>query len=145
MPTHVTDIFDPDLSRPRTLPLFTSTVAAGFPSPADDYLERDLDLNEFFVRHATSTFYVRVSGDSMENAGIRHNDVLVVDKSLEPRNGSIVVAVIDGELTVKRLRRRDGEVHLMPENAKYQPILISVEQTFSIWGVVTGIARKLEL
>ena len=132
-------------SRHRALPLFSSTVAAGFPSPADDYLEKDLDLNDFFIRHETATFYVRVSGDSMENAGIRHNDVLVVDKSLEPRDGSIVVAVIDGELTVKRLRRRNGEVHLMPENPNYQPILISPEQTFLIWGVVTGIARKLDL
>ena len=106
MPTHVTDIFDPDLTRRLALPLFSSTIAAGFPSPADDYLERDLDLNEYFVKHETATYYLRVSGDSMENAGIRHNDLLVVDKSLEARDGSIVVAVIDGELTVKRLRRR---------------------------------------
>jgi len=145
MPTHVIELFHPDLSRRRSLPLFSSTVAAGFPSPADDYLERDLDLNEFLVRHETATFYVRVSGDSMEDAGIRHNDVLVVDKSLEARDGSIVVAVIDGELTVKRLQRRNGAVHLMPENPKYQPILISDDQTFLIWGVVTGIARKLDL
>ncbi len=78
MLTHVTAIFYPDLSRPCAIPLFSSTVAAGFPSPADDYLERDLDLNDYFVKHETATFYVRVSGDSMENAGIRHNDVLVV-------------------------------------------------------------------
>ena len=145
MPTHITDIFEPDLSKPCAIPLFVSTVAAGFPSPADDHLERDLDLNEFFIRHESATFYVRVSGDSMENAGIRHNDVLVVDKSLEARDGSIVVAVIDGELTVKRLQRRNGEVHLMPENPKYRPILISDDQVFVIWGIVTGIARKLDL
>ena len=145
MHTRVTAIFDPDLSRQRAIPLFGSTVAAGFPSPADDYLERDLDLNDFFIKHETATFYVRVSGDSMENAGIRHNDVLVVDKSLEARDGSIVVAVIDGQLTVKRLRRRNGEVQLMPENPLYQPISISNDQEFLIWGVVTGIARKLDV
>ena len=145
MPTHVADIFDPNLTQRLALPLFTSTIAAGFPSPADDYLERDLDLNEYFVKHETATYYLRVSGDSMENAGIRHNDLLVVDKSLEARDGSIVVAVIDGDLTVKRLRRRNGEVHLMPENPKYQPIFVSNDQAFLIWGVVTGIARKLDL
>jgi DNA polymerase V len=119
-------------------------VSAGFPSPADDYLERDLDLNEYFIRHESATFFVRVSGDSMERAGILDNDVLVVDKSLEPRDGAIVIAVIDGELTVKRLRRRNGEVQLVPENPNYQPITILPEQEFLIWGVVTGVARSFD-
>jgi DNA polymerase V len=136
--------FNPKESRLALRPLYACSVSAGFPSPADDYLERDLDLNEYFIRHESATFFVRVSGDSMERAGILDNDVLVVDKSLEPRDGAIVIAVIDGELTVKRLRKRNGQVQLVPENPNYQPITILPEQEFLIWGVVTGVARSFD-
>ena len=145
MSAKILQFYTPELSRQTARPLFSCAVSAGFPSPADDYLERDLDLNEYFVKHESATFYVRVSGDSMEKAGIYHNDILIVDRSLEARDRSIVVAVIDGELTVKRLQRRNGEIHLMPENDKYKPIKIEPEQEFLIWGVVSGIARKFNL
>jgi DNA polymerase V len=135
--------FNPKESQLALRPLFSCAVAAGFPSPADDYLERDLDLNGYFIQHQSATFYVRVTGDSMEKAGILDNDILVVDKSLEPRDGAIVIAVIDGELTVKRLRRRNSVVQLVPENPNYQPITVLPEQELLIWGVVTGVARKL--
>ena len=145
MSARIIQFYHPNTARQTTRPLFSCAVSAGFPSPADDYLERDLDLNEFFIKHESATFYVRVSGDSMEKAGIYHNDILVVDKSLEPRDRSIVVAVIDGELTVKRLSRRDGVVQLVPENPNYQPIVIKPEQEFLIWGVVTGVCRKFDV
>lgn len=127
----------------QELPLFSSRIAAGFPSPADDYIECSLDLNEFLVRHPSATFYVRVSGDSMIEAGILEKDYLIVDRAVEPRNGSIVVAIVDGELTVKRLYKQFNRVELRAENPAYPPISISGERDLNIWGVVTGVFRKV--
>lgn len=124
-------------------PLFACGVSAGFPSPAEDYIEGKLDLNELMVAHPAATFFVRVAGDSMLGAGIHHNDILVVDRSLEPVHGKVVIAVLDGELTVKRLFRRNGAVRLLAENPAYPPIELAGEVACEIWGVVTFVIHSL--
>lgn len=126
----------------RLLRLYTSRIAAGFPSPADDHLESPLDLNEHLVTHPAATFVVKVQGDSMLGAGIRDGDLLVVDRSLEARNGSIVVAVIDGELTVKRLRTGRGRIRLEAENPAYPPLVLREGSDLVIWGVVAHAIRS---
>lgn len=126
----------------RPLPLFSSCVAAGFPSPADDHLEKSVDLNESLVRHPAATYFVRVDGDSMAGAGIHNGDVLVVDRSIEPRSGAIVVAAVGGELTVKRLRIRGTRIWLVPENPKYRPMEIREGYNLSVWGVVVHSIRS---
>lgn len=135
-------IFRPNLSRPMARPLFSCGVAAGFPSPADDYLERDLDLHELLIAHPASTYYVRLSGDSMIGAGLYDGDILIVDRSIEPVSGHIVIAVLDSELTVKRLHKRGGQAQLRPENPNY-PVIEIGDRECLIWGVVTGSVRKL--
>jgi len=121
---------------PSALPVFAASVPAGFPSPADDYLEGALDLNEHLIRRPAATFFLRVLGDSMTGAGIHSGDLLIVDRSLPPADGSIVIAVIDGDMTVKRLSRRRGRVRLLAENPRYRPINVGGEQDLHIWGVV---------
>jgi DNA polymerase V len=125
------------------IPLFNESVKAGFPSPADDFIDKHIDLNELLIRHPAATFFVRVKGDSMVNAGIFSGDVLVVDKALEAKNNCIVIAVINGELTVKRLRRTGERLQLVPENDNYSIIEIDSEMSFQIWGVVKSVIREL--
>jgi DNA polymerase V len=124
------------------LPLVEATVSAGFPSPADDYLETRLDLNRELISNESATFYARVRGDSMNLAGISDGDLLVIDKSRIPKNGSIVVCLIDGEFTVKRLEKHVNDYYLMPENTDYKPIKIKPENDVTIWGVVTYTIKK---
>lgn len=124
------------------LPLYTSRIAAGFPSPADDHLEAPLNLNEHLVKHPAATFVVRVDGDSMTGAGIYNGDLLVVDRSLEAKSGSIVVAVVNGELTVKRLWMRNRRIRLVPENPAYEPIEIGDFSELVVWGVVAHVIRS---
>lgn len=124
------------------LPLFGSRVPAGFPSPADDHLEDSLDLNAHLVQHPAATFFVRVQGDSMTGAGIHHGDLLVVDRAREPKSGAIVVAVINGELTVKRLKIEGEGVWLMPENPRYPALEIREGMDLVIWGVVAHAVRS---
>jgi DNA polymerase V len=124
-------------------PLFLSRVPAGFPSPADDYVEGALDLNEHLIAHREATFFVRVRGHSMTGAGIADGDLLVVDRSLDAASGDIVVAVIDGELTVKRLWQRGGRVRLIAENPAFTPIELKDGQELAVWGVVTSIVRRM--
>ncbi|MFU2208711.1 translesion error-prone DNA polymerase V autoproteolytic subunit [Solidesulfovibrio sp. C21] len=124
------------------LPLYLSTVPAGFPSPAEDYIDKKLDLNEQLVRHPAATFFVRVDGNSMRDARVASGDILVVDRAVEPRDGHIVIAALDGELTVKRLRRKNGQVLLVPENPDYAPVAVGPEASFEVWGVVTYIIHK---
>ena len=126
-------------------PLFLAAVQAGFPSPADDSVEDRLDLHRHLVRNETATFFLHASGDSMEGAGIRDGDLLVVDRSLEPQSGDVVVAYVDGGFTVKELdlsERKQGIVRLLPHNKAYSPITITAEQTSIIWGVVTYCIHK---
>ena len=115
------------------IPLYASLISAGFPSPADDYIEAELDLNRFMVR---------VKGAALSGAGILDGDVLVVDRSIGPRHGMIVVAVVNGEMCVRRLNRKSGSWVLDPENRDFQPLRIRQGQDLEIWGVVTGMVRK---
>ena len=124
------------------IPLFESGVSAGFPSPADDYLDLPIDLNEFLIKHPAATFYVRVKGNSMEGAGIRNGDLLIVDRAEEPRNKSIVLGVIDGEFNVKRIKKKGSDLYLMPDNPEFKPIKINDNINFQVWGVVTYVVHK---
>jgi len=124
------------------LPLVGNAVKAGFPSPADDYIEDKLDLNEHLITHPNATFYVKVSGESMLNAGIQDADTLVVDRSLDARHDDIVIAAIDGEFTVKRLVYRLSRPWLIPCNPAFPEIELTEEMDTVIWGVVTSVIHK---
>ena len=126
-----------------SLPLFNGKVAAGFPSPADDYVEKSLDLNELLVQKPAATFFVRAQGESMLGAGIHPNDILVVDRSLEAVPGKVVICAINGELTVKRLERVNEQWQLKAENSDYADIVIHDELELVIWGVVTNVIHAL--
>jgi DNA polymerase V len=133
----------PDLSTERLLPLFLNPVAAGFPSPATDFQEECLDLNKHLIKQPASTFFLRVSGDSMIGAGIHSGDLLVVDRSLEPKDQNVVIAVVHGELVVKRFHRKEEQMFLLAENEDYAPLTITEAMDFSIWGVVTTVIHPL--
>ena len=133
----------PDEAPRETLPLFLSPVAAGFTSPAEDYLDRKLDLHEHLVRNHAATYFLRTSGDSMFQAGILDGDLLVVDRSITPGNGSVVIAAVEGELTVKYLSKKNGKVLLVPANVEYPEIDISEQEDAVIWGVVTYAIHKI--
>jgi DNA polymerase V len=126
-----------------SIPLVGGTVSAGFPSPASDFMDKSIDLNEMIIKHPHATFFVKVAGDSMNDAGIFEGDILTVDRSLEAVPGKIVIAVLDGELTVKRWQKIKDTFYLVPENKKYKPIAISEERNFEIWGVVTHVIREV--
>lgn len=123
-------------------PIFTSRVQAGFPSPADDHLEDSLDLNTHLIQHKESTFFVKAQGESMLGAGIHQGDILVVDKSLTPKSGKIVIAVVDGEFTVKRLHKYKGIITLKAENPEFEDIKIEGTTELIIWGVVTSVIHQ---
>ncbi|MGB4270439.1 MAG: translesion error-prone DNA polymerase V autoproteolytic subunit [Spirochaetota bacterium] len=123
-------------------PLYLVAIKAGFPSPADDYIEKTLDLNEYLIHHPAATFFVRVSGDSMAPL-ICHGDILVVDKALTPASGNIVIAAVDGELTVKRLVANGETMMLVPDNEAYQPIALTPQVDCTVWGVVVHIIRTV--
>lgn len=125
-----------------SIPLYHSFVRAGFPSPADDFIEQYLDLNEFLIRSKSSTFFIRVSGDSMINAGIHEDDILIIDRSLNPKNNDVILAILNGEFTVKRYVKKNNQVVLMPENKRYVPKFINSYDEFEVWGVVTNVIHK---
>ena len=141
--TIVESVLWPDRSTKWARPLFLASVSAGFPSPAEDYIEGRLDLNRHLIKHPAATFFVRVAGDSMINAGIHPGDILVVDRALEPQDSNVVIAVIDGELTVKRISQRHGKLFLVPDNQAYEPLEILEEMEFEVWGVVTSVIHNL--
>ena len=126
------------------IPLYQSRVSAGFPSPADDFIEKRIDLNEHLIHNPSSTYLVRASGESMKEAGIFPGDVLVVDRSKRPEHNAVVIASIDGELLVKRLKKSKGKIWLMAENPDYPPIEMTDENELMIWGVVTNVIHNLE-
>ena len=126
------------------IPIFTSRVQAGFPSPADDYLEDTLDLNTHLIHHKEATFFVKAQGDSMIRAGIQQGDILIVDKSLSAKSGKIVIAVVDGEFTVKRLHKYKGNITLKAENPDFEDIKIGGDDELIIWGVVTSVIHQYE-
>lgn len=139
--TIVTSVAPATQTTPQELDLYSAQPAAGFPAPGDDMVERPLDLNDLLIDNPTSTFFVRVSGDSMEGAGIFDGDYLIVDRSVEATQGKIVVAAVFGELVVKRLSRHNTALALVSENEAYEPILINEQEDVYIWGVVIGSAR----
>lgn len=136
-------IFRPDDRTSSDIPLTESPVHAGFPSPADDFLEGSLDLNSLVIKHPEATFFARVEGDSMQDEGITEGDILVVDKSIEPFDGCLAVAYIDGEFTLKRVRMEPDRILLVPANPKYPVIEIAAGQDFSVWGVVRWIVKQV--
>lgn len=118
-------------------------VSAGFPSPAENYMEGELDLNALLVKNPPATFFVKVSGDSMTGAGIYPNDILIVDRSLDVKNNDVIIASVNREFTVKRFKRVKDVIILEPENPRYKPIMISDGMEFDVWGVVTNVIHKL--
>lgn len=127
------------------LPMFSGKVQAGVPEMTDDYIEGMVNLNNLLIGNPSKTFFVRATGDSMIDIGIHSNDTMIVDRSLSPKNGSIIIAALNGELTVKRLQiEADGRVFLMPENAQFSPIAVTEDSDFHIWGVVTNSIRSLD-
>lgn len=126
----------------ESVPL-VENIKAGFPNPAQDFVESSLDLNRYVIRNPASTFYARIDGNSMKDAGIADGDIVVIDKSLEPAEGRIAVCYLDGEFTLKRLQvRRDG-IWLIPENPDYKPIRVTEDNHFVIWGIVTYVIKKM--
>jgi DNA polymerase V len=125
------------------IPLFTG-ISAGFPSPANDYLEDCIDLNRELINNPDSTFFGRVKGVSMRDAGIDDGDVIIVDKSVKPADGMIAVCFIDGDFTLKKLRIGNKCIMLVPANDQYKPVTVSEENDFCIWGIVTYIIKKLK-
>lgn len=138
----VAEIFQASRKSSLPLPIFLANVQAGFPSPAEDYLDKTIDLNELLIAHPAATFFVRVSGDSMRDAGISSGDVLVVDRSISANDGSIIIAILNGEFTVKRLVKKGEKILLAPENPAYPMMEIREESDFQVWGVVTYVIHK---
>lgn len=131
------DIFSADVSQSLALPYADQGIQAGFPSPAQDYLNESIDLNREIVKHPASTFYGRVEGESMIEEGIEPGDLLVIDRSIEPDDGDLTVCCVDGEFTLKRIRLERDRVWLQPSNEAFDPILVTPDNRFEIWGVVT--------
>jgi DNA polymerase V len=123
------------------LPVISSGISAGFPSPAMDFIDLTIDMNKHLVKHPSATFYGRVKGMSMKDAGIHDGDLLVIDKSLQPKNNKIAVCYIDGDFTVKRIKIENDCIWLIPENEIYKPIKVTNENDFIIWGIVTHVIK----
>jgi DNA polymerase V len=143
MKTTVKTVYKPGRSTRRRQPFFTAAVPAGFPSPAADYEQGKLDLNKHLISHPAATFFVRAAGDSMLKAGIHNGDLLVVDRSIEPRDKNVVIAIVNGELVVKRIRIRRNKITLEAENDAYPSRQIDARMEFEVWGVVTNVIHAL--
>lgn len=135
--------FKPDADASLELQVAEGGISAGFPSPAEDFKETTIDLNKALIKNKEATFYARVSGQSMTDAGLDDGDLLIIDKSLEPANGKIAVCFLEGEFTVKRLKIEKGELFLMPENKHYKPIKVEENEKLIIWGIVTYVIKSL--
>ena len=135
--------FKPDFESEIRIPYIKEGVSAGFPSPAADFMENGIDLNKELSSNPLATFYIKVKGNSMIEAGINDKDVLVVDRSLEPQNNKIAICFIDGEFTVKRIQLEQDCLYLMPENPNYPPIKVTEENQLIIWGIVTYVIKKI--
>ena len=141
---NIVEIFSiPEELKEVKLPLFLTKIQAGFPSPAEDYIDQKLDLNEYAIKHPSATFFVRVNGESMINADIFHNDLLIVDRSLQPQNNSIIIADLDGELTVKRFSKKRNKYYLVAENENFPDIEVNGDRNFEVWGVATFVLHSL--
>jgi len=136
-------LFSPDFEGGADLPLINHSIKAGFPSPALDFMEYAIDLNKHLARNPLATFYIKVDGNSMTDAGIDHGDLLVIDRSLEPADGRIAICLIDGDFTVKRLKLQTDCLYLMPENPAYQPIKVTEDNQLVIWAIVTYVIKRV--
>lgn len=135
-------VYKADITSHAELPYVEGGIQAGFPSPAQDFINETIDLNKELINHPAATFYGRVVGDSMIKEGIEEGDVLIIDRSLEPHNKDLVVCCIDGEFTLKRIQVESNKVWLIPSNELFDPILVTQDNQFSIWGVVTYVIKK---
>ncbi|MEN2400733.1 translesion error-prone DNA polymerase V autoproteolytic subunit [Flavobacterium sp. MC2016-06] len=134
--TNAIELYVPDYSSTIEVPFFDVGISAGFPSPADDFIELTIDLNKEFIKNKDTTYFAKVKGHSMKNVGINDGDLLIIDKSLEPQNNKIAVCQIDGEFTVKRIKIEKNSIWLIAENEDYKPIKVTPENNFMIWGIV---------
>ena len=142
-PLTTVDLYSADTQTALALPIVEEGISAGFPSPAVDFIDATIDLNRHLVKHPSATFYGRVKGVSLKNAGIDDGDLLIIDRSLEPTNGKIAVCYIDGAFTAKRIKISQKEVLLIPENENYQPIRVTQENDLIIWGIVTHVIKNV--
>lgn len=133
----------PDYESELRIPFIPDGVSAGFPSPAADFMENNIDLNKELSENPLATFYIKVKGNSMIDAGINDKDVLIVDRSIEPQDNKIAICFIDGEFTVKRIKLEKDCLYLMPENSSYTPIKVTEENQLIIWGIVTYVIKKM--
>lgn len=139
---HTIDIYRADTESDLSLPFADMGIKAGFPSPAQNFMDLSIDLNNELIRHPASTFYGRVKGDSMIDAGVNDGDILIIDKSLEPKNGDMAVCFVDGEFTIKYIKIEKTVIWLVPANKLYKPIKVTEENDFLIWGIVTYSIKK---
>ena len=137
------EVYNSNTTTNLSLQLVENGISAGFPSPADDFLDASIDLNKTLIKNKDATFYGRVKGDSMINGGLSDGDLLIIDKSIEPKNGKIAVCFIDGEFTVKRIKIEKELIWLIPENKNYQPIKVTADNDFVIWGIVTNVIKAV--
>ncbi|MEY2869214.1 MAG: hypothetical protein RIR01_1697 [Bacteroidota bacterium] len=135
--------YKPDFESELRIPFIPDGVSAGFPSPGADFIENNIDLNKELSENPLATFYIKVKGNSMIDAGIEDKDVLIVDRSIEPQDNKIVICYIDGEFTVKRIKLEKDCLYLMPENSNYSPIKVTEENELIIWGIVTYVIKKM--
>lgn len=142
-PDNKLKIFQPEINAPVEIPLSESGVHAGFPSPAEDFLEGSLDLNSLVIKHPEATFFARVGGDSMKDEGITEGDILIVDKAVRPYDGCLAVAYVDGEFTLKRVRIEPDKILLAPANPKYRTIEVSADNEFAVWGVIQWVIKNV--
>lgn len=139
------EVFKADIKNHLNLLYADGGICAGFPSPAQDYLELSIDLNTELIRNAAATFFGRAVGNSLEEAGVTEGDILIIDKSLKPVNGDMCVCFLDGEFTLKFIQYKDNEIWLVPANQAYSPIRITEDNNFMIWGVVTYTIKRRKL
>ena len=136
-------IFRSEVGGELFLPVLSAGISAGFPSPAMDFMDVSIDLNQLMIKHPSATFFGRVQGNSMLDAGISDGDLLVIDRSLSPSNNKIAVCFIDGEFTIKRIQKEVDCCWLLPANEKYKPIKVTAENDFIVWGIVTHVIKKV--
>lgn len=136
------DMFPVSVATKLKLHLVDGGISAGFPSPAQDFVDLSIDLNKELVKHPSATFFGRVKGESMKDLGINNGDLVIIDKSLEPKNGSIAVCYLDGEFTMKTIRKEQGCCWLVPANDAYKPIKVTEENDFLIWGIVVHLVKS---
>jgi DNA polymerase V len=137
------EIYAPDYSTHHPIPMLEGKVSAGFPSSAENFIDKTLDLNELLIAHPSATFFIRVKGDSMEKSGIKTNDILIVDRAVSVAHNKIVIARIAGELTVKRISMIGDNLFLMPDNDDYRPMRVTDDMDFEVWGVVTYVIHQV--